>query len=76
VLTYSPRKAYTVYTSNDLYALMDGHEQAFGRFGGCAHRCTYDSQKPVVSRWEGTQPIYNPLDPTRLFVLPAIRTTS
>lgn len=60
VLTYSPRKAYAVYTSNDLYALMDGHEQAFGRFQGCAQRCTYDSQKPVVSRWEGTQPIYNP----------------
>jgi transposase len=60
VLTYSPRKFYTLYPSNDLYALMDGHEQAFGRFGGCAHRCTYDSQKPVVSRWEGNQPIYNP----------------
>jgi len=60
VLTYSPRKAYAVYTSCDLYALMDGHEQAFGRFKGCAHRCTYDSQKPVVLRWEGTQPIYNP----------------
>jgi transposase len=60
VLTYSSRKAYSVYPSNDLYALMDGHEQAFGRFDGCAHRCTYDSQKPVVLRWEGTQPIYNP----------------
>ena len=60
VLTYSPRKAFGVYTSNDLHALMDGHEQAFARFGGCAHRCTYDSQKPVVLRWEGTQPIYNP----------------
>jgi transposase len=60
VLTYSPRKAYTAYPSCDLYALMDGHEQAFDRFKGCAHRCIYDSQKPVVLRWEGTQPIYNP----------------
>jgi transposase len=60
VLTYSPRKAYSVYPSCDLYALMDGHEQAFDRFTGCAHRCIYDSQKPMVSRWEGTQPIYNP----------------
>lgn len=60
VLTYSPRKAYTVYPSCDLYALMDGHTQAFDRFGGCAQRCIYDSQKPVVLRWEGTQPIYNP----------------
>ena len=60
VLTYSPRKAYSLYPSCDLYALMDGHEQAFGRFKGLARRCTYDSQKPVVLRWEGTQPIYNP----------------
>lgn len=60
VLTFSPRKAYSVYPSCDLYALMDGHEQAFDRFKGLAHRCTYDSQKPVVLRWEGTQPIYNP----------------
>lgn len=60
VLTYSPRKAYTIYPSCDLYALMDGHEQAFDRFKGLAQRCTYDSQKPVVLRWEGTQPIYNP----------------
>jgi hypothetical protein len=27
---------------------MDGHEQAFARFQGCI----YDSQKPVVLRWE------------------------
>lgn len=60
VLTYSPRKSYEVYTSNGLHPLMDGHEHAFDRFGGCAHRCTYDGQKPVVARWEGTQPIYNP----------------
>lgn len=60
VLTYSPRKAYSVYPSCDLHALMDGHEQAFARFQGCAHGCIYDSQKPVVLRWEGTQPIYNP----------------
>jgi hypothetical protein len=44
----------------DLHALMDGHVGAFERFGGCAAVCTYDSQKPVVLRWEGQQPIYNP----------------
>src|SRR5262249_27117751 len=60
VLTFSPRKFWSVFTSNDLYALMDGHEQAFERFRGCACTCTYDSQKPVVLRWEGQQPIYNP----------------
>lgn len=60
VLVYSPRKCWSLYLSNDLHALMDGHEHAFARFRGCAHRCTYDSQKPVVLRWEGQQPIYNP----------------
>jgi hypothetical protein len=30
------------------------------RFKGCAKACVYDSQKPVVLRWEGQQPIYNP----------------
>jgi len=39
---------------------MDGHEQAFTRFDGCALKCKYDSQKPVVLRWESNQPIYNP----------------
>ncbi len=60
VLTYSPRKFFAIFEHNDLYALMDGHKLAFDRFGGCAETCTYDSQKPVVLRWEGSQPIYNP----------------
>lgn len=60
VLVYSPRKYFHLYERSDLFALMDGHEQAFKRFRGCAHRCTYDSQKAVVLRWEGAQPIYNP----------------
>lgn len=60
VLTYSPRKSYALFARCDLHALMDGHELAFARFQGCAQRCTYDSQKPVVLRWEGSQPIYNP----------------
>jgi transposase len=60
VLTYSPRKYFDVFLSNDLHALMDGHTAAFERFSGAAQRCTYDSQKPVVLRWEGAQPIYNP----------------
>ena len=60
VLVGSKRKYFGLYASNDLHALMDGHARAFDRFGGCAHRCKYDSQKPVVLRWEGNQPIYNP----------------
>lgn len=60
VLVFSKRKYFAVFQSNDLHALMQGHEEAFGRFEGCAHGCKYDSQKPVVLRWEGQQPIYNP----------------
>jgi transposase len=60
VLVYSRRKYLDVYRHADLHSLMDGHGQAFTRFDGCAHQCTYDSQKTVVLRWEGQQPIYNP----------------
>ena len=60
VLVASKRKYFGLYESNDLHALMDGHERAFARFDGCATQCKYDSQKPVVLRWEGNQPIYNP----------------
>jgi len=60
VLVESRRKFYDVYQSNDLFALMDGHVRAFERFDSCAESCKYDSQKPVVLRWEGNQPIYNP----------------
>jgi len=60
VLVSSTRKFFALYESNGLHALMDGHARAFERFKGCAARCKYDSQKPVVLRWEGNQPIYNP----------------
>lgn len=60
VLVFSRRKFYDVFASVDLFALMDGHERAFARFQGHAGACKYDSQKPVVLRWEGQQPIYNP----------------
>jgi transposase len=59
-LRFSTRKFYRFFESNDLHALMDGHVHAFERFGGATHKCTYDSQKPVVLRWEGNRPIYNP----------------
>ena len=58
-LRYSTRKYYGFHEGNGLHPLMDGHVRAFERFGGAAHRCKYDSQKPVVLRWEGNQPIYN-----------------
>jgi len=58
-LRFSTRKYYAFFEGNGLHPLMDGHVHAFERFGGAACRCTYDSQKPVVLRWEGNQPILN-----------------
>lgn len=58
-LCHSRRKHFGFFEHKDLHALMEAHQQAFGRFEGVAHRCKYDSQKPVVLRWEGRQPIYN-----------------
>jgi transposase len=60
VLVFSTRKFFDVFGTVDLFALMEGHQGAFARFEGCAESCKYDSQKPVVLRWEGSQPIYNP----------------
>jgi len=59
-LNHSRRKYFGFYKSCDLFALMDGHVHAFSRFKGVAHRTKYDNQKPVVVRWEGRQPLYNP----------------
>ncbi|HRI68549.1 MAG TPA: IS21 family transposase [Polyangium sp.] len=58
-LRYSTRKFFRAYRKSDIHALMEGHLKAFERFGGCARRCLYDSQKAVVLRWEGHQPIFN-----------------
>ena len=59
-LVHSHRKRYSFHDRADLHALMDGHEKAFSKLGGLAWQCKYDNQKPVVLRWEGNQPIYNP----------------
>ena len=59
-LVNSHRKRYSFHDRADLHALMDGHVKAFTALDGLAIRCKYDSQKPVVLRWEGNQPIYNP----------------
>ena len=59
-LRHSTRKCFSFHQRNDLFALMDGHVRAFERLEGAARRCKYDNQKPVVLRWEGAQPIFNP----------------
>jgi len=58
-LRFSTRKYYGLHEGNGLHPLMDGHVHAFERFGAAARRCKYDSQKPVVLRWEGPKPILN-----------------
>ena len=58
-LRFSHRKFYRFYPSEDLYALLDGHVQVFNEWKGAAAKCKYDSQKAVVLRWEGHQPIFN-----------------
>ncbi len=58
-LRFSTRKYYGMHEGNGLHPLMDGHVHAFERFGGAARRGKYDSQKPVVVRWEGNKPILN-----------------
>lgn len=60
VLLHSRRKYFHFFSSCDLHALMDGHVQVFSAFEGVPEATKYDSQKPVVLRWEGPQPIYNP----------------
>jgi len=59
-LRYSTRKYFGFQQSNGLHPLMNEHLHAFERFQGAARECTYDSQKPVVLRWEGNRPILNP----------------
>ena len=59
-LRFSTRKYFGFQEGNGLHPLMHEHVHAFERFKGAARRCTYDSQKPVVLRWEGNQPIFNP----------------
>lgn len=59
-LVNSHRKHYSFHDRADLFALMDGHVRTFEAFQGLAGQCKYDNQKPVVLRWEGNQPIFNP----------------
>lgn len=60
VLCFSRRKSWAAFEHADEQCLQDGHLQAFDRNQGAAEACKYDGQKPVVLRWEGHQPIYNP----------------
>jgi transposase len=60
VLCYSRRKRFSFFDRADLHAVMDGHVAAFRALDGMAAEVRYDNQKPVVLKWEGAQPLYNP----------------
>lgn len=59
-LNFSKKKHAEFLERCDVHALMDGMKNAFAEVGGVTKICKFDSQKAVVLRWEGKQPIYNP----------------
>jgi transposase len=60
VLGFS-RRQYIDFTSDrKFFTLIRRHQDAFKHFNGVPDSCLYDSEKTVVLRWEGGQPVYNP----------------
>lgn len=60
ILAFS-RRQYIDFTMNrDFHTLIRRHRDAFEYFGGVPLQCLYDSEKTVVLRWEGGQPLFNP----------------
>jgi transposase len=60
ILAYSRRQYIDFCRRRDFYTLIRRHQDAFSYFGGVPKTCLYDSEKTVVLRWEGEQPIFNP----------------
>jgi hypothetical protein len=55
------RRQYIDFTlTKDFHTLIRRHRDAFEHFGGIPLQCLYDSEKTVVLRWEGGQPVFNP----------------
>lgn len=55
------RRQYIDFTLNrNFFTLIRRHQDAFAYFNGVPSTCLYDSEKTVVLRWEGGQPVYNP----------------
>ncbi len=60
MLVSSARKFFGVF-DEQRSARADGRaRRSLRALRGPRRACKYDSQKPVVLRWEGRQPIYNP----------------
>ena len=60
ILGFSRRQYIDFTLTRDFHTLIRRHRDAFEYFGGVPRQCLYDSEKTVVLRWEGGQPIYHP----------------
>lgn len=60
ILGFSRRQYVDFTLTRDFHTLIRRHRDAFEYFGGVALQCLYDSEKTIVLRWEGGQPIFNP----------------
>jgi len=60
ILGFSRRHYIDFTPDRKFFTLIRRHQDAFAHFNGVAATCLYDSEKTVVLRWEGGQPIYNP----------------
>ena len=60
ILGFSRRQYVDFTLTRDFHTLIRRHRDAFEYFGGVPLQCLYDSEKTVVLRWEGGQPVFNP----------------
>lgn len=60
ILGFSRRQYIDFTLTRDFHSLVRRHRDAFEYFGGVPLHCLYDSEKTVVLRWEGGQPVFNP----------------
>lgn len=60
ILGFSRRQYIDFTLDRKFFTLIRRHQDAFAHFTGVPATCLYDSEKTVVLRWEGGQPVYNP----------------
>ncbi len=60
ILGFSRRHYIDFTPERKFFTLIRRHQDAFAHFNGVPATCLYDSEKTVVLRWEGGQPVYNP----------------
>ena len=60
ILGFSRRQYIDFTPDRKFFTLIRRHQDAFAHFEGVPATCLYDSEKTVVLRWEGGQPVYNP----------------